>query len=535
MMEYPYIDLLIYLLLLSFTVRTVRNISYQTFLWQLKEYRIDRLLSHLSTDQGKRLLFGPVTLIKWILLALIILGIIYVDFGLIGLLSFSIFGFIWVAETAKYLGELIISGWKVPKLTIKTVVILVLALFFQFFPLINGNLTAQLSLGPFLDKLLAPTITILSLLLNFPIFLYKKLVIGRAYEKISKYKNLTVIGITGSYGKTSTKEFLATILSSKFKVAKTPEFTNTEIGIANYILDKLEPNTQVFVVEMGAYKKGEIKAICDMVRPRVGIVTGINEQHQELFRSLINTVKTKYELIESLPSDGIAIFNGNNNYCKQMLGWAENRRLRVFAFNINRDVKNIRAYRDHVEFIYKYVNENNRIRLNLLGKQNIENVLAAITCALKLGMTWEEIRQGIIQIISPPKTMQLAGKAEGMILVDDTFNTNPDGVFAAIDYMRAFKGKKLLVLTPLIELGEKAPEIHKILGEEAAKTCDLILLTNINFHKSFIDGAKKVRASEKIQIVNTQVGIRLIRENIDKEGVAVFEGKEAGRILEKYV
>ncbi|GAI48689.1 unnamed protein product, partial [marine sediment metagenome] len=135
-----------------------------------------------------------------------------------------------------------------------------------------------------------------------------------------QFKNLLVVGITGSYGKTSTKEFLATVLSKRFNVLKTKEHQNSEIGISRCILNELKPEHKVFIVEMGAYGKGGIKLLCDIAKPKIGILTGMNEQHLALFGSQENIIKTKYELIENLPSDGMAIFNGNNKYCSELYG-----------------------------------------------------------------------------------------------------------------------------------------------------------------------------------------------------------------------
>lgn len=357
--------------------------------------------------------------------------------------------------------------------------------------------------------------------------------IMRAKKKVSKLKNLIVIGITGSYGKTSTKEFLATILSEKYKVAKTPGFNNTEIGVAKYVLEELKPFHEIFVVEMGAYKRGEIKAICDIVKPKIGIITAINQQHLELFGSIKNTQKTKYELIESLPKEGIAIFNGCNKYCLEMAKWTNSRGLKIFTYNLLTDVKNIRVFQDHLEFTWIDNNESCLLRVNLLGKQAIENVLAAVYVAKCLRMTADDIQKAVLKIIPPVKTMQFAGMFNGMTLVDDTFNANPDGVLAAVEYMKIFKGEKILVLTPLIELGDDSEIIHNNLGEKVAVMCDLIYLTNPNNYKSFVAGAKKAGGERKVRIVNTLVGTKLLKENMNKDGVVVFEGKEAGRILQQ--
>mgnify|MGYP001558311664 FL=1 len=479
-------EILLYILLTVFTVRTLRNAFHQTFLWQLKEYRFDRIFAHLKTGQGKKLFLGPLTLLKWIPLV-ILSGLVFLSFfnplpesdywsKLIAALYYF-FWSIWILEAILNIRELVTRGWKLPKFTLKIISILLLVFILQFGTL-RLNRQAPLILGPILDKFLPLSIFLFVILFNIPFQVLKKIIIIKAKRKISSFKSLKVIGITGSYGKTSTKEFLATILSEKFKVAKTSGFNNTDIGIAKCILRDLKPEYQIFVVEMGAYKKGEIKTICDMVKPDMGIITGINEQHLELFGSLENTMKAKFELVESLPKEGIVILNGNNSYCLEMAKWAKVKELKIFTFRSDTDIKNIKVFQDHLEF--SLIDKNKRMMIYLLGRQTIENVLAAIYASKSLGMTLDEIKKGISKIVPTSNTMQFSGKLGGMTLVDDAFNANPDGVVAAVEYMKIFKGKKILVLTPLIELGEEAEKIHERLGKEVTKVCDLVLLTNFN-------------------------------------------------------
>lgn len=522
--------------LFSFVIRTIRYSLYYVFLCQLKEYRIDRLFAHLKTSNGQKLIFGKLTIIKWFLLVLIILSTL-VRIGEVFRISIWTFWFIWFLEAIWSLKELVTTGWRIPILTPKVIIILVLVFTIQFGFIITGlgihekYLFVQPLISPFLDKLLGSMIALAIVFVNIPGSIYKRWIINKAAGKIAKFKHLIVIGITGSYGKTSTKEFLATILSEKFKVAKTPEFTNTDIGIANYILKELKPEHEVLVVEMGAYKKGEIKTICDMLKPKAGIITGINEQHLELFGSIENTMRAKFELIESLPEKGVAIFNGDNKYYLQMVNWSKKLGLKTLIYNTTADVKTVKTFTDHIEFTL--VDKNYLFRVNLLGKQAIDNLLAAIYVAKSLGLTTEIIRSGIAKIVPTPKTMQSIGKVGGMMLVDDTFNANPDGVKAAADFMKIFKGKKILVLTPLIELGAEAEKIHAQLGEHLAKICDLILVTNLNYNKSFIGGVTKISSEEKVQVVNAALGVKLIRENLDEDGVVLFEGKETAKILNK--
>ena len=128
-----------------------------------------------------------------------------------------------------------------------------------------------------------------------------------------------VIAITGSYGKTSTKDFLATILSKRYKVLKTPGSFNTPMGICKVIRGELKPEHEIFIVEMGAKEKGNIKELCDLVRPEIGIITAIGPQHLETFKTMESVVSTKYELIESLPVEGIAVLNNDDENCRNLV------------------------------------------------------------------------------------------------------------------------------------------------------------------------------------------------------------------------
>lgn len=533
-------EILWYILLIAFIIRTLRNAFHQAFLWQLKEYRFDRIFAHLKTGQGKKLFLGPLTLFKWIPLiiysSLILWSLFYPlpesDYwSNLFAAIYYFFWSVWILEAILNLSESITRGWKLPKFTLKIGFILLPVFILQFGTLRN-NIQAPLILGPILDKLLPLSIFVFAALFNIPSWVFKKIIIIMAIRKISSFNNLKVIGITGSYGKTSTKEFLATILSEKFKVAKTYGFNNTDIGIAKCILRDLKPEHQIFVVEMGAYKKGEIKTICDMVKPNMGIITGINEQHLELFGSLENTMKAKFELVESLPKGSIVILNGNNSHCMTMARWAKAKELKIFTFRSDSDIKNIKVSENQIEFTL--TDKNTRIKIHLLGRQTIENVLAAIYASNNLGMTFDEIIKGVSRIVPFPNTMQFTGKLGGMTFVDDTFNANPDGVLAAVDYMKIFKGKKILVLTPLIELGEGAEKIHERIGKQGAEVCDMVLLTNYNYYLAFISGAHKVSGETKIQIVNSTLGTNIIRENLDKDGIVVFEGKESGKLLKMF-
>ncbi|MCK4891744.1 MAG: hypothetical protein KAS78_03695, partial [Candidatus Pacebacteria bacterium] len=222
-------------------------------------------------------------------------------------------------------------------------------------------------------------------------------------------KKVKVIGITGSYGKTSTKEFLYAILSQKYKVVKTEGNNNTNIGVAYTVLNKVSDNYDYFICEMGAYKIGEIKEMCEIVNPEIGILSGINEQHLDLFGSIENTKKAKFELIRALPENGMAVINKSIKY--QVLS-IKAKNIEHFSLN---NVSGIKVCQDYVEFDYK----NYKFKVNLLGKHYIENVLSAIITAEYLEMSLDEISEAVKKIKPTEFMMRKLDGPNNSVFIDD--------------------------------------------------------------------------------------------------------------------
>ncbi|MBU2462326.1 UDP-N-acetylmuramoyl-tripeptide--D-alanyl-D-alanine ligase, partial [bacterium] len=285
-----------------------------------------------------------------------------------------------------------------------------------------------------------------------------------------------VIGITGSYGKTSTKHILAHILSQKYKVLATPESYNTLMGICKVINNNLLPEHQIFIVEMGAYKRGDIKELCDLVKPEIGILTGIGLQHLERFGSVENIRKTKFELIESLPKDGIAILNSGCKYCQKF-------QPKVKTIRYGGQEKGIRVSAEGLSFSVNGIT----FQTSLLGSHNLQNILSAIACARELKMTLEEIQRAVFSLPQIPHRLQLI-KTPTSIIIDDAYNSNPVGAKEALFLLSQFSGRKILVTPGMIELGEKEYEENRLFGEEAAKTCDVVILVGKKRTKAIADG-----------------------------------------------
>lgn len=537
-----------YLIILAFIIRTFRNLLYQSFLWQLKEYRLDRMLAHFKTEQGKRLILNPVSIVKWILFVpgVGIIAYSYLakiplqTFGLVIVIIFFSFWIIWIIEAGRNISELLARGWKLPKLSLRMVGILIVNFIFCFGLIAVEDKQTFLLYAPVLDILLAPVLALTVLIFAVPTSCIKKVVIHLAKRKMAQYKNLIVIGVTGSFGKTTTKEFLATILSDKFNCLKTEGYHNTELAIAKTILGKLSHKHECFIVEMGAYRKGEIKAICNMVKPKIGIITGINQQHLELFGSQVNLMKAKFELVEGLSNKGIAVFNLGNGYIREMISWTKDLRKDVEIRGYSRDshknsllaVSEIDVSPNKMSFNLAYKRKKIACVTKLSGLQNLDSILAASTVAVKLGLKLTDIKKVVSKLQSPTHTMRIIKRFRAT-LIDDTFNANPDGVLAGLEYLNLFNGKKYLVLTPLIELGKTAAVIHQSIGRKAASICDGIYLTNSNHKEDILEVVKRVSPKDKVIPVNIMNVEKDLNRQIKGRCTVLFSGREAGKILGK--
>jgi UDP-N-acetylmuramoyl-tripeptide--D-alanyl-D-alanine ligase len=342
-----------------------------------------------------------------------------------------------------------------------------LALFLAFLATILLTFKLKL-LGLFLGLLFATQaylFLIIAYLLLVPFEQDKKNKIKKeTQEKIASFPKLKIIGITGSYGKTSVKEFLYQILKTEHRVLKTPESYNTPYGIAKVVDLELDDSYEYFVCEMGAYKIGEIKEICDMVHPKYGVLTGINEQHLETFGSLENTTKGKFELIESLPEDGFGIVNIDNPHIKNNYQRYQ-RKLITYGFVDEKfTIKNIKHDSHGSDFSLVLDGKEHHTHTKLLGKPNIQNILAAATMSYLLGLKPQSIITAVAELKPVPHRLEIK-KYEQMIIIDDAYNSNVNGFKEAVALLKDFKQPKILVTPGIVDLGDQTFSIHKKLGE----------------------------------------------------------------------
>jgi len=526
------------LIFLFFLIKLLRDSLFYVWLWQVKEYRMDRMMSHLkeSTSSFDKKNGGIMIAIILFLSYFVFLENYFLVFQYL-VLAFFVFAVLQIS------GEIKSRSLKKPKPTLKimliyfllAVVYLLIGFCWSSSSAIFTTEEAKLPIGSLasgvalmLFILIVNPLVISSIILAIePIFYFqKKRIIKRATEKMQRLKKIKTIGITGSYGKTSTKEFLYSILSRKFKVVKTEGNNNTNIGVAYTVLNKVSDDCDYFICEMGAYKIGEIKEICDIVKPRIGILTGINEQHIDLFGSRENIVKAKFELIEALPENGMAVINEKCKYQNEKLKFKV-RNLKYFSLD---RIKNVKVHQDYVEFEYVVINNLTKLKLNLLGKHYIENVLFAITVAEYLGMSLEEIKNAIEKIKPTEYMMRKTDGSGGSMFIDDSYSANSDGVLAALDYLDEayFDYKKIIVFPGIIELGRERDKIYKMLYNRINKVCDVAYILESGKRKAESgDICKFVFEKDFDEVAN------MLKNDLDRNTVVLFESRGAGAVMRK--
>lgn len=527
-------ELLVTLGGIGFAARAGHKIAGLLFLWWRKEYRIDRMRIHMGTAQGKTLLFAKTHLLAIFLLMLAsVPGLRDISIALLAIF-YAVVGGMYARS---------IRNWHLPPVSPKVILLgaflvgtLIFAPFVMPFPWI-----VSLAIT---DLLLFPVSTIIVVLLTIPTRLYHRIKIRQAIGILSRHKKMAVIGITGSYGKTSVKEYVSAILATGHKTIKTEASKNSPIGIAELLLRKLSADDEVFVVEMGAYRPGEIGEMAAMVHPEVGILTAINPQHQDLFGSIETTMQAKYELVQGLVGKRIVIVNLDDHRVCTMAQWARRDGCIIWGWTVREAHKNHAALADEifygdnirsditgVRFECRYKSQKISVHAPVVGVHQAGNILAAIAGAVAVGMDFRSAAKAASTVSPAEKVMRVRPGVNGSIFIDDTFNNNPDAAMAAIRFLGDQKGKRIMVFQPMVELGAYAQSSHEAVGEVAAKHCDVIFLTNGNFSESFIKGVKKVSPKCPVYIRPPSPIATYIRDKVQKGDVVLFKGKDAEHAL----
>lgn len=302
--------------------------------------------------------------------------------------------------------------------------------------------------------------------------------INDAKRILGECPSLHKVGITGSYGKTSMKFYLDELLNSKYNTLKTPESFNTPMGVTITIRNYLKPTHEYFICEMGARRVHEIKELCDIAEPHDGIITSVGPQHLETFGSIENVLNTKFELADCVKAKGGKIYlNGDNELIRKKAPEYEGAILYGLQEGNDYRATDITVSSRGTEFTVNAPDgETKRFSTKLLGEHNVQNVLGAIAYAHGTGIPLEKLTLPVKRIQAVPHRLQLLDHGNGVTFINDAYNSNPSGCRAALAVLELFDACRILVTPGMVELGAKQEELNFEFGQEAAKSCDYIVL-----------------------------------------------------------
>ena len=354
--------------------------------------------------------------------------------------------------------------------------------------------------------------------INIPIEkIIKKYYKVKAQKKLKNYDPL-VIGITGSYGKTTTKNILYELLSLYAPTLKSPESYNTVPGLCITIDKHLTKLHKYFIAEMGAYKNKEIEELAKLVYPKIGIISNVGPQHLETFKSIDNIIKTKMELIENLPSNGLAILNYDNVYIKNYK-IKNNVNVKWYSLNNNKAdiyVENVKYKNNGMHYTICYNHKKYDVKSKLLGKYNITNTLASLLVIDFLGYDIEKAILNLNKLKPVKHRLELKQINENTIIIDDAFNANVDGIKESIDILSTYDKTKRILITPgLIDLGKEQENVHIEIGKYLSDRIDeLYIIGNYN-KKAILSGMtdEKIKVNCKDNFIDAYYEVINKKEN----------------------
>ena len=298
-----------------------------------------------------------------------------------------------------------------------------------------------------------------------------------ARKKLLANDRLIRIGITGSYGKTSTKFILREMLSQKYHVLATPDSYNTPMGITGIIRSRLTPADQVFIAEMGARHPQDIRELCRLVHPTIGVLTSVGPQHLDTFHTLETIKNTKYDLIRALPGDGLAVFANDGGIVTELYEGTDKPKLLAGREGADAWASDVKVDARGSSFTLHLAGQDPiPCTTPLLGRHNIDNIVLAAALASRLGVGARQLQTAIAQLNPVQHRLQIVSDFGGVTVIDDAFNTNPVSSKAALDVLKMFSGRRIIVTPGMVELGAEEAQYNREFGEYMADCVDLALL-----------------------------------------------------------
>jgi UDP-N-acetylmuramoyl-tripeptide--D-alanyl-D-alanine ligase len=343
--------------------------------------------------------------------------------------------------------------------------------------------------------------------------------------------NLRVIGITGSVGKSTTKEVIAEVLEQRYRTLKSPGNMNNEIGLPLTIL-RMGPGYERAVLEMGFYVPGEIAFLCDIALPEIGVVTNIGTVHAERAGSQEEIFRGKSELVRALPANGVAILNMDDPWVRKM---AELSIARVFFYGLD-PASDLWADEleglglEGIRFRLHYQHETMHVHVPMIGQHSVHTALRAAAVGLVDGLTWQQILDGLQQGHSQLRLTAVRTES-GALLLDDTYNASPESMLAALNLLAELEGHKVAVLGDMLELGQYEKQGHEMIGVRVAQVADVLVTVGTRGHMIATAARQAGLGSQRIlEFENQDEAITHLRRFLTKEDVVLVKGSHGIRM-----
>lgn len=463
-------------------------------LWQMKEWRWDRLREHIDKEGVIRQLVGTsriVVLCAYLALIVSLLTFMHPSDMLLGSVSIATLSTLTLIGAAQW----ITKKQRTPRWTAKAAIIVSGSLM-----LFSATLLAIISGEALVLTPLLPYGMPLFLFLSWAAFLpidrkMKQRMFARAESIRTSHPHLTVIGITGSVGKTTTKELLAHLLRDRHPLV-TPAHVNTDTGVSQWLTQELaslpQEEKRIVIVEMGAYRRGEIELLASIVQPSIGIITRIGEEHLALFGSREAIMQAKGELFVALPQDGHAFINADDTAAPTLRSYCQ---CNVTTVSTGTDGDMRAVSIEEAERSVRFSVEGQTMTLPVPGTHNISNAILAIACAHHLGMSMKAIAEKLQSFSLQDHTFNVT-QERGVTVLDATYNSSPQSVQAAIRWARAQPHReKIVLMSGIIELGTEEEAIHQSLAKELCTVFSQAYVLSERFRKPLAEGGFGSRVS----------------------------------------
>lgn len=355
--------------------------------------------------------------------------------------------------------------------------------------------------------------------------IFRQYYIIKAKKKLKKLNNLIKIGITGSFGKTTTKHILNVMLATKYNVCMSPHSFNTPLGLTKVVNSYLKPEHEILITEMGARQIGDISYLCRLIQPKHAIITSVGNQHLATFGSVDNVYKAKKELMQAI-TDGIVCFNANNEGCLKMYNECKTEKI---LCGINSDdcfanIKNIQTTNKGSTFTLEIDKKSVNCTTKLLGIHNLEDVVLSAGLAYKLGVTLTQIKNAISSLKPVPHRLELINEND-LTIIDNSYNASMESSMAALKTLKLFDGDKIIVTPGIVELGEEQYSINENLAQEIAKIAQKVIIVNKTNKDALINGLNKAKFDSKniIFVENLADAKDKLKEIVKPKDVILFE------------